>query len=74
MFSKDNIRFRTQNVDSELKWDIYSELWESNDFYYLIQGPRLYTLIPKRAFINLALNQAFEEIVLSNLKSPKRKL
>jgi hypothetical protein len=72
VFSKDIIKWITPSIESELKWDIYSELWESNDFYYLIQVPRMYTLIPKRAFATQKDKQAFEEIALSNLKSIKR--
>lgn len=72
IFSKDIIKWITPSINSELKWDIYSELWESNDFYYLIQVPHMYTLIPKRAFADQIDKQVFEEIARSNLKSIKR--
>lgn len=71
-FWNDRINFKTQTIDSELKWSVYSELWESNDFYYLIQAPRMYTLIPKRTFHNHEAQKAFEEIALSNIKRIKR--
>ena len=71
VFSKENIKFKTQSIDSEVKWDIYSELWESHDFYYLIQAPRLYTLIPKRVFKDLNEKQLFEEIAQSRVKTTK---
>lgn len=74
IFSKDSVKFKTPSIDSELKWDIYSQLWESDTFYFLIQSPRVYSIIPKRAFGNQEEMQAFEEIVLSNLKSAKRTL
>ena len=73
-FSAVGIKFKTPSIDSELKWSIYSEIWESNDFYFLIQAPHLYTLIPKRVFESPAVKQTFEEIVLSNLKCTKRVL
>jgi len=73
-FSKDMIKWKTSSIESELKWSIYSEIWESNDFYFLIQAPRMYTLIPQRAFVNQEEKQDFEEIILSNLKSIKRLL
>lgn len=69
VFSKETIRFTTPSIKSELKWNIYSELWDSHDFYYLIQAPRLFTIIPKRIFKDLNEKQAFEEIVQSNLKT-----
>ncbi|MDR3011602.1 MAG: YcxB family protein [Chitinispirillales bacterium] len=73
-FSKDNIIFKTPNIDSVLQWGIYSELWESNDFYFLIQTPRMYSIVPKRAFKNSADKQIFEEIAMSNIKKAKRML
>jgi len=57
-----------------LKWSIYSDLWESDDFHYLIQAPRMYSLIPKRAFESHAEKQRFEEMTLLNLKCEKRAL
>ena len=54
-----------------MKWDIYSALWESHDFYYLIQAPRIYTLIPKRVFKDLNEKQLFEEITQSRVKTTK---
>ncbi|WP_313133258.1 YcxB family protein [Anaerocolumna sp.] len=71
-YTKDGILFKTPTIHSELKWDIYSEFWESTDFYFLIQVSHIYTLIPKRAFLNLADQQAFEKMALSNLKCTKR--
>lgn len=38
IFSKNIIRFKTPSIESELKWNIYSMLWENHDFYYLIQA------------------------------------
>lgn len=73
-FSKDNIHFKTPTIHSNLKWDVYAEIWESDTFYFLIQAPRLYTLIPKRAFENLASRQSFEALALSNLKTTMRTL
>ena len=73
-FAKDGIKFSTPTINSKLKWDVYSELWESGDFYFLIQAPGMYTLIPKRAFANEGERQTFEEIATSNIKSAKRVL
>ncbi|WMJ86041.1 YcxB family protein [Anaerocolumna sp. MB42-C2] len=68
-FSNASIKFKTSAIDSELRWNIYSEIWENADFYYLIQAPGLYALLPKRAFLSLTAKQVFEEMALSNLKS-----
>lgn len=71
VFSKETIIFKTQSIESEMKWDIYFALWESHDFYYLIQAPRIYTLIPKRVFKDLNEKQLFEEIAQSRVKTTK---
>ena len=71
VFSKETIKFKTQSMESEIKWDIYSALWENRDFYYLIQAPRIYTLIPKRVFKDLNEKQLFEEIAQSRVKTIK---
>ena len=71
IFSKDTIRFKTPSIESEMKWDIYSALWDSHDFYYLIQAPRIYTLIPKRVFKDQNEKQIFEEIAQSRVTAIK---
>ena len=71
VFSKETIKFKTQSMESEIKWNIYSALWENHDFYYLIQAPRIYTLIPKRVFKDLNEKQLFEEIAQSKVKTIK---
>ena len=71
-FSNSGITFKTPSIDSTLKWDVYSEIWESNDFYFLLQAPRMYTLIPKRVFGSPVEMRMFEEISVSNMKCTKR--
>ena len=71
VFSKETIKFKTQSMESEIKWNIYSALWESRGFYYLIQALRVYTLIPKRVFKDLNEKQLFEEITQSRVKTTK---
>ncbi|MCL2057580.1 MAG: YcxB family protein [Oscillospiraceae bacterium] len=74
IFTNEGINFKTPSVDSNLQWAIYSEIWENDDFYYLIQAPRIYTLIPKRTFNTTADRQYFEDCCLSNIQKPKRVL
>lgn len=50
VFSYDIISWKTSKIESELKWDFYTELWKSKEFYYLIHAPHMYTIIPKRVF------------------------
>lgn len=71
-FTHDDIHFQTPSIDSRLKWNIYSEVWENDSFYYLIQIPRVYTIIPKRVFEDSSIIHTFEELIASNIKSIKR--
>lgn len=71
VFSKEAIHFKTPSIESELKWNIYSALWDSRDFYFLIQAPRIYTIIPKRVFKDQNEKQIFEDIVQSRVKTTK---
>ena len=68
LFSLEGIKFKTKMIDSELKWGVYSEVWECNDFYFLIQTPRIYTLIPKRVFTSSTEKNTFDKLVTSNMK------
>ena len=68
LFSLDGIKFKTKTIDSELKWGVYSEVWESNDFYFFIQTPRIYTLIPKRALASSTEKNTFDKLVTLNMK------
>lgn len=69
ILSENTIHFKTPSIESEVKWNIYSMLWENHDFYYLIQAPRVYALIPKRVFRDQNEKQVFEEFAQSNLKT-----
>jgi hypothetical protein len=70
-FSQDCIKFTTMTIDSVLKWNTYSEVWENKDFYFMIQTSNAYTVIPKRAFEGNDAIQDFEQIVLFNFKKIK---
>ena len=67
-FSKDLIHFKTPSINSELSWSIYSELWETAQFYYMIQGKRMYTLLPKRVFKSDGEIKAFEALAEQHFK------
>jgi len=72
IFSPDEIIFRTSGIDSRLKWDIYSALWESGDFYFLVQASRNYTLVPKRVFKDSGEREIFKSLAAKAVKNFKR--
>jgi hypothetical protein len=70
-FSHDGIVFKTASINSVLKWDIYSELLESDDFFYIVQNSKLYTLIPKRVFTG-SEEDDFRQLAVGVLKKLSR--
>jgi hypothetical protein len=40
---------RTLRIDCALKWDLYSDVFETAKAFILVYGKRMYTVIPKRA-------------------------
>jgi hypothetical protein len=49
-FDDSGIRFRTASIDSTLQWSTYSRALEDDRVWLLVYGPRMYTVLPKRAF------------------------
>jgi hypothetical protein len=72
IFSPDEIIFKTQSIDSKLKWDIYSAIWESRDFYFLVQPSKNYTLVPKRVFKNSDEQEIFKSLATGAVKNFNR--
>jgi hypothetical protein len=68
-FSDEEILVKTSKANSTLKWNIFSKIVSTKEFYYFIQHhPRIYTLIPKRAFTSLEELEEFEKMVIRHLK------
>ncbi|MDL2273902.1 YcxB family protein [Oscillospiraceae bacterium OttesenSCG-928-G22] len=44
------IHFKTPTENATFKWNMYKELWESREFYFLVQGKKQFRMLPKRAF------------------------
>lgn len=51
-FSENGIKFKTSYIDSNIEWSLYNKIWESKEFYYLFHGKAMFSIIPKRAFVN----------------------
>jgi hypothetical protein len=64
-FTNDNIKFKTNDVSSEINWNIYSKVLHCKDFIYLIQSKNIYTILPKRAFHGENDLKAFDRIIKS---------
>jgi hypothetical protein len=66
-FSAEGIHFRTQHIDSQLQWNIYSHASIDPHSYLLYYGSRQFTVIPKRVFHNIEFQQAFEQLLIERV-------
>jgi hypothetical protein len=46
----DQLHFKAVTSDSTLQWACYSKYLESESVFLLVQGKRMYNIVPKRAF------------------------
>lgn len=68
-FSDEGMVFRSKGVESKIGWDFYTGVWETTDFYFLVYGKDLFSLIPKRVFRGRRQEAAFRELLRRRLKS-----
>lgn len=66
-FTQENICFETQGISSVLSWNIYTAYLENDNYFFLLQDKRYYTLIPKRAFSKNDDIEKFKIILESHL-------
>ncbi len=66
-FSDEGIQFKTDSINSNLKWNTYVDFMESEECFYLIQSKQVYSVIPKRVFESVEVENGFREMVLRNL-------
>jgi hypothetical protein len=67
MFSDEGILFRSKDAESRLEWGFYSKVWETPDFYFLLYGNDMFSLIPKRAFHGRRHEAEFRELLRRKL-------
>lgn len=51
-FKDEGILFQTEHINSTIAWSHYSKVKENKNFFYLIYGKYMFTIIPKRTFSN----------------------
>lgn len=67
-FSDDGVVFRSKGVESKIGWDFYTGVWETTDFYFLVYGKDLFSLIPKRVLRGPRQEAAFRELLRRKLE------
>ena len=66
-FTDEGLYFRAGEMESRLGWGFYTGVWETADFYYLVYGKDMFSLVPKRAFRGRRQEAAFRELLRSKL-------
>ena len=49
-FAEEGILFRSLGMETRLEWGFYSKAIETPDFFFLVYGKDMFSLVPKRAF------------------------
>ena len=62
-YSDAGIVFHAKDIDSTLQWSLYQAVCETEQFYFLIYGKDMFSVIPKRAFTSAEQEQAFRDLL-----------
>ncbi len=73
-FSPEGIHFRTEHIDSQLQWGIYTRALVDVHSYVLYYGTRQFTVIPKRVFPSSEQQQAFEHLLTRHVSEIERRV
>jgi hypothetical protein len=66
-FSDEGLLFRSKGVESRLGWDFYTEVLETPDYFFLVYGKDMFSLIPKRVLRGPRQESALREMLRRNL-------
>lgn len=72
-FSPEGIHFRTEHIDSQLEWSLYSRAMIDAHSYVLYYGARQFTVIPKRVFQSPEQQEAFEQLLTQRISQIVRR-
>lgn len=67
-FSNNGIAFKTEHINSNLQWNYYVKFSESKEFYYLVYGTFMFTIIPKRVFENKSSEEKFKKLLIDKIR------
>ena len=66
-FSDAGILFKTDHIDAQVRWNLYTDVLEDERFYVLVYGKNMFSVIPKRAFKGPQQEARFRELLRRNL-------
>jgi|GEM_PF-6672547 hypothetical protein len=67
VFSNDGLDYETRGGRSKIEWSYYNKFLESKNTFILIYGKSLYSIIPKRAF-NAVQLEDFKKLLAEKIK------
>jgi hypothetical protein len=70
-FDDSGIQFRTNSIDARIAWDQYSKVLENDRLWLLVYGSRMYTVIPKRAFVSEDQIARFRSLVTEQIAADR---
>jgi hypothetical protein len=62
-FSDKGILFRSKGVESRVEWDFYTKVLETPDYFFLVYGKDMFSLLPKRALREHGQESALRELL-----------
>lgn len=71
-FSDAGILFKTDHIDSQIEWSLYTGVLENDRFYLLVYGRHMMLVIPKRAFPGLHQESRFRDLLKRHLTPVSR--
>jgi hypothetical protein len=66
-FSDEGIHFRSKGVESRFGWDFYTKVLETPEYFFLVYGTDVFSLIPKRVFRDRREESALREMLRRKL-------
>jgi hypothetical protein len=65
----EQLHFKAVTSDSTLQWECYSKYYESDSVFLLVQGKRMYNIVPKRAFTSPEQMGEMRSLLASAIRS-----
>lgn len=66
-FSDEGIVFRSKGVESRMAWGFYTKALETPEYFFLVYGKDMFSLIPKRVFRGPLQESTFREMLRGKL-------
>ena len=63
IFSDDGIGFKTDEIDSMLKWSIYHSWLRDDEFYIMYHGKRDLSVVPRRVLTSQDNDERFSNLL-----------